>query len=118
MTDHTANIPIEAISTAPAELTKSSSSEDLAKLEAQLLNSHQNFQSELGWIGKVIGGRSEKPGNISLIVLVLVIIAIFCLFFMPVNEAVDIGNLSGGLLSIVTLVLGYLFGSNDKDGPS
>lgn len=86
------------------------------------------FEGELGWLGKTFGGHKEKPGNISAIVILV------CLLFLALTYGVDtyvavkysgqgiapippvmpFEHIFGGLTAIVTLILGYLFGSHDS----
>ena len=80
-----------------------------------LEHQRETFQSELGLLGKLFGGRKEKPGNISGVAL------IFCLLYLAVahhqatSESWDsFERVFTGLISVVTLILGYLFGSSDR----
>ena len=83
--------------------------EDLAHEQVQ-------FKSELGWLGKVWGGKKEKPGNISGLLAFLCFGFLVVAFFFPFESSSDFGykDMFFGLLSIITLILGYLFGSNDR----
>jgi len=63
----------------------------------------------------VFGGGSEKTGNIAAIVLFL------CVLFIPVvyfygddKRALGSEKVFAGLISLITLVLGYLFGHGAK----
>lgn len=81
----------------------------------QFAHAHQTFQSELGQLGKLFGGRKEKPGNISGLVLILCILFIGGAYFSTTSEKSDIyEHVFTGLISVVTLILGYLFGSSDR----
>ena len=111
--------------------------DDLASKELDNLAKENKFKAELGLAGKALGGRQEKPGNISGIVIILCFLLISALLLTdcgtpavdPVN-AVDAGNavspinadpgyekseILTALFGIITLTLGYLFGSNTKD---
>lgn len=85
-----------------------------AYLEQKSFEHEENMQkTELGWVGKIWGSRSEKPGNISAIVaLILVIYLGFLLFSDSPADVFD--EKFAGITSIITLILGYLFGSNDR----
>ena len=82
--------------------------------DEQALFDHQKGEHErdLGWIGRCFGGRSEKPGNISAFVIVVCFAIIAALIFILI-ESDKFEKVFAGLLSVITLVLGYLFGSND-----
>lgn len=69
--------------------------------------------AELGWVGKFIGSKSEKPGNISAIVILLCIILVIGAFFAldTSKQGVLFERIFSGSMAIVTLALGYLFGS-------
>ena len=68
--------------------------------------------AQLGWLGLLWGSASEKAGNIAgflLIILVLYLgIMIFC---FPESKIFD--DVFGTMTSIVTLILGYLFGKRE-----
>ncbi len=69
--------------------------------------------TELGLMGKFWGSKSEKPGNVSAILLIILTIFVGGIIFCrpPVENFSDI---FAGLTSIITLILGYLFGSSDR----
>lgn len=108
-------ISVEEISTSPPE--KKTKTKGLAKKELDLLaHEAQQFKDELGWLGKPFGGRSEKPGNISALVIVCCFVAMIIVYENPpkAEHGVTFERLFGALTSIITLILGYLFGSNEK----
>jgi len=84
--------------------------------EALFAHERERFKKELGWLGMPFGGRAEKPGNISALVVVLCFAGLAFVYYAPPTAAsgVTLDRLFGGLTSIITLVLGYLFGSNDR----
>ena len=86
----------------------------LARQEQAEYEHVENTQkNNLGLFGKLWGGRTEKPGNISaLLLLVLVVFLGFHLFGNKPGEKFD--EIFAGITSIMTLILGYLFGSTDK----
>ena len=109
-------ISLDDIVNAPKESTDAP--KGLAKKELDLLGAEaQKFKDELGWIGKPFGGRSEKPGNISALVIVFCFISMVIVYLKPptAEYGVTFERLFGALTSIITLILGYLFGSNDRE---
>lgn len=106
----------ERISLAQAEEVPvpSPKTDRMAADEEKLFAHQENMQqANLGWIGKIWGSKSEKPGNVSAIIaLVLASYLGLLIFWQPENE--HFGDVFGGLTSIVTLILGYLFGSSDR----
>lgn len=86
----------------------------MAADEEKMFAHEENMQNaQLGWIGKFWGAKAEKPGNVSAIVALLLAIYLGVLIFVfPGSE--KFGDVFGGLTSIITLILGYLFGSSDK----
>ena len=118
-------IDLSSITSAPVEVPGADSGPRSQKEATMLAHEAEQFKKELGLLGVPFGGRSEKPGNISALVICA------CLFFMPVVYgterylAVKYGKDAGtfdfervftSLTSIITLILGYLFGSNEKSG--
>lgn len=65
----------------------------------------------LGWIGMFFGSQQEKPGNIAAIVVTASILCLIGLPFTPLNEDM-LSAAFTGLLSLLTLTLGYLFGKS------
>ena len=110
------SVSIERISTAPVEVPDEASLREAQKEMQQL--QHQTFKSELGWLGRPFGGRNEKPGNISALVIVFCFVAMACVYFLPheMEHGITIRDAWQTLMSVVTLILGYLFGSNDRPG--
>ncbi len=120
-------VPVESIFTTAVEIpSKGSETQSRAESES-LAHERKVFEAELGWLGKTFGGRKEKPGNISAIVIVI------CLLFIALSYATDVivavkytsqnihpampfERIFSGLTAIVTLILGYLFGSNESGG--
>ena len=95
---------------------------DLHQLELE--HKAQQLRTELGWLGKFFGGRQEKAGNISAIVLLLCFLALAAVWLSDVGfqyycttrkldpPALPLDHAVAGIASIITLILGYLFGSN------
>jgi hypothetical protein len=79
------------------------------------------FAFELGWLGKLFGGKSEKAGNISGVVIVLCVLSLAVIWAVDTyiaqlgkhaEPAMPFENIFSGLLSVITLALGYLFGKS------
>lgn len=112
---------LEDIANAPTEIPSSDGNSG-KKEERLLAHERDTFKSELGIVGRVFGGRSEKPGNIS--ALVLAFSALFLIIAYGTQMYIDVAvpdhheitmsfdRIFGGMTSIITLILGYLFGSN------
>ncbi len=83
----------------------------MAADEEKMFTHTENMQNaQLGWIGKIWGVKSEKPGNVSAIIaLVLAAYLGLLIFWQPENE--HFSDVFEGITSIITLILGYLFGS-------
>ncbi len=69
-----------------------------------------------GWLGRVFGWASEKPGNIAGAAIVLAFVFLGLILFVPAaSDKIDTGGLVIALVGIITLALGYLFGRADKN---
>jgi hypothetical protein len=108
-------VPIDRIATAPVEIP-SGADLNVARKEAEFLHQREYFKRELGWLGIPFGGRSEKPGNISALVIVLCFAAMFAVYFWPgqLGSGISLKEAWQSIMSVVTLILGYLFGSNER----
>jgi hypothetical protein len=108
-------VSIDKIATAPVDVPDAGAVND-AKKEAEFLHQRESFKSELGWLGKPFGGKSEKPGNISALVIVLCFGAMFSVYFFPreLGGGISLKEAWQSIMSVVTLILGYLFGSNER----
>lgn len=89
----------------------------LAFKEADHAHAQAMQKAEHGSIGRLLGSRSEKPGNVASIVILLCFVFI-CLAFYRL----DIQNMSdlfmkivSASFSVVGLALGYLFGSSARN---
>ena len=86
----------------------------IAQNEAIFFAHEENMhKAKLGWVGAVWGSKSEKPGNIAAIV------AIVLLFFVGVmlfnyRDWKEFPQTLSALMSTISLILGYLFGSSSK----
>ena len=109
------SVSLEAIETTSVHIPEGP--DDKAKSELHHLTHRQKtFKEELGWLGRPFGGRKEKPGNISGLVIVACFALLAVAYLLPPSEnlGMEFEQIFSGLLSIVTLILGYLFGSNDR----
>lgn len=108
-------VSVDKITTAPIEVPNAGDL-TVAKQESEFLHQQEYFKKELGWLGKPFGGRAEKPGNISALVVVLCFTGMGLVFFFPklLGEGFSVKDAWQSLMSVVTLILGYLFGSNDR----
>lgn len=85
-----------------------------AKNEAALFAHEENMhKAKLGWVGAVWGSKSEKPGNIAAIVAIVLLVFVGVLIFQYRDWALFSDTLAV-LMSPITLILGYLFGSSSK----
>ena len=80
---------------------------DIFKLEHE----ERTQQATIGAVGKWFGAGAEKPGNISAILALLVLLYLFALTTWLHNHEHFI-ELVGLAFSIITLILGYIFGSS------
>lgn len=88
---------------------------DMVPKEIKEFEHQENMQNaKLGWVGKIWGARGEKPGNVSAIMALLLVIYLGILIFKFPKSPV-FNDVFAGITSIVTLILGYLFGSSDKN---
>lgn len=89
----------------------------LAFREADHAHEQAMHKAEHGSIGRLLGSRSEKPGNVASIVILLCFVFIGLAFYR-----LDIQNMSdlfmkivSASFSIIGLALGYLFGSSTRN---
>ena len=109
-------VSLESISKAPVEVPNAGGDTQSQREREQLAHKHAQFKKELGWLGLPFGGRREKPGNISALVIICCFFAMYLVYTQPPAQSLGVSfeRLFGGLTSIVTLILGYLFGSNER----
>jgi ABC-type multidrug transport system permease subunit len=92
---------------------------DARAKKEELLHAQATQKNDLGWVGVVLGSRSEKPGNVAAIVILFCFILIGVGFFMTDVRSGGSGELFfkllAALLGPVGLALGYLFGSSKRD---
>jgi hypothetical protein len=67
-------------------------------------------KQEKGWIGVLCGSRSEKPGNVAFLVIVLAFVLII-VALVRIGLTPDFFKLAAACASLITLSLGYLFGA-------
>jgi hypothetical protein len=114
---------IDDIDSAPTDVPNGDNATG-KKEETLLSHERDTFKRELGWLGIPFGGRSEKPGNISALVIILTFSFIALSFasetFIDVKypdhhpSAMPFERIFSAMTSVITLILGYLFGSNDR----
>lgn len=85
-----------------------------ARNEVALFAHEENMhKAKLGWVGAVWGSKSEKPGNIAAIVAIVLLAFVGILIFRYSEWNLFAETLSA-LMSTISLILGYLFGSSSK----
>lgn len=90
-------------------------SEQTAKQEAAFFAHKESMhKAQLGYVGAVWGSKSEKPGNIAAIVAIVLLFFVGVLIFLY-HDWDKFGETLAILMSTITLILGYLFGSSAKD---
>ena len=112
MVDDSEKVNVNDIKDKPNEILPP---DDLAKEEVRRQADQRKFAAELGWVGKFFGGRQEKPGNISGLVILICFALIAILICIRLTIGFEKTELFTALFGIITLTLGYLFGSNTKD---
>ena len=84
---------------------------EMQKLDNERLATEQT--KELGWIGKIFGGEKNSSKNITAtinICLLLGATAVSLAVYFSEQDKEFVKAIWGGVLPIVTLSLGYLFG--------
>ncbi|MGQ4273938.1 hypothetical protein [Terrihabitans sp. B22-R8] len=118
-------VDLSKIRYAPTEVPSATPGASAHKEASMLAHEAEQFKKELGLLGIPFGGRSEKPGNISALVICVSLALIFIIYaaeriisvkFGDSVSSFDFDRIFGALTSIITLVLGYLFGSNERSG--
>jgi len=90
----------------------------LSKDEASFFHEEKMQKASLGWVGKVWGSRSEKPGNIAAIVALIILIFLGWLLYYGTTSDEGFSSVEETfalLSSTLTLILGYLFGSSSNN---
>lgn len=83
-------------------------------IEAQAAS--DKAKTDRGLIGSVFGSRENVPNNVAAIIAVAATIALFGVFaFGEDNEKLPREKIVSTLVSIITLVLGFLFGRSSKE---
>ncbi len=78
------------------------------------------YAQRLGLIGGLVGGGSEKPGNIAVLAVIVgavfICIGAFGIFFIKETGGIDgMRFLIGGGFSLVTGALGFVFGNHGQN---
>ena len=76
-------------------------------------------QLDLGWIGRVFGGKEEKAGNVAVAAIMMAFIMVVAMFVIdafvdgeiPYSQVVVTGG-----ISIITAALGYVCGVDKSSG--
>jgi hypothetical protein len=103
--------PEEVIAQAPTSSKTKTDNKELASFEHEQIIQKAN----IGIFGKLLGGGSEKAGNISGIIVTLLIIYVSVVtYFYLIHDKTAALELLETPFSIITLILGYLFGSSVK----
>lgn len=85
-----------------------------AQNEAVFFAHEENMhKAKLGWVGAVWGSKSEKPGNIAAIVAIVLLFFVGVLIF-SYRDWPQFKETLAVLMSTISLILGYLFGSSSK----
>lgn len=88
--------------------------DNVARNEQAFFAHEENMhKAKLGWVGAVWGSKSEKPGNIAAIVAIVLLAFVGVLIFRY-SEWKLFGETLSALMSTISLILGYLFGSSSK----
>lgn len=66
-----------------------------------------------GWFGILFGSAVEAPTNIAGFLVVCCVIIIVCCVFAPPTSATE--KIQTWAVSLITLIIGYLFGAKSKD---
>ena len=107
----------------PSNLREDPPGDSLSAKDEDALFRHKERvqQAELGSIGKILGSEKEKPGNISgliciaLVVLLALLICgwlFICMWSKVCTGQEPFQEIFSGLIAVITLILGYLFGSH------
>ncbi|WP_457814156.1 hypothetical protein U8C43_23875 [Sinorhizobium meliloti] len=81
-------------------------------IEAQ----HTTRKMELGLMGKLFGGGSEKNGNIAATVLLASFVAIMTLLVLSaVYPTASLSQPIAGFFGIITTTVGYIFGRKTSE---
>lgn len=88
----------------------------MARQELEYNHAQATQRSEQGWIGRYLGSKSEKPGNVAFIVIIIcfMVIGIAAHKMDLKTEFDNFMKLATALFAIITGALGYLFGSNSN----
>ena len=84
-----------------------------AKLASKIIQSNAERatrRDEMGWIGLLFGGATQKAGNVASFAIVFSCIMLAIIVLRPTSSAVPVGELYTLFGGIITLALGYMFG--------
>jgi len=111
------NVSVDQIGTTPLPRVP----EEPVALHQDPLTGQTGFREELGWVGKFIGGKSEKAGNVAFIVIVVCFVLLMIVTAGWVvhsgTEEYKAGAAFAPLMSVISGALGFMFGKgSDKKG--
>lgn len=99
-----------------ADVPEPANSGTVARNEEAMFAHEQTMQkSKLGWVGAVWGSKAEKPGNIAAIVLLILLIFVGGVLISFDKWGDSFSDILALLMSTITLILGYLFGSSSRE---
>jgi hypothetical protein len=68
---------------------------------------------QIGWIGRIVGDRDEKPGNIAFMTILVCFALLVILAYAPAKDGMSFKESFGFLTNVLTLTLGYLYGQRN-----
>lgn len=89
----------------------------LALQELNAANEHAQAtqKAEQGWIGQLLGSKSEKSGNVAALVVLFCFIFVFTAAWREAAVPTEtFFKLLSPMIGLIGLALGYLFGSSDR----
>ena len=85
-------------------------------------NHQKHYAQQLGWIGKVIGGKKEKAGNIAFVAIFLCVLLIGALLWLMSSaedgKASALGNIAAAIIAVMSGALGFVFGRGGNQSDS
>jgi hypothetical protein len=83
-----------------------------AKLAAKIIENEGQLglrKQEMGYLGRLFGNATEKPGNIAGLLILLCLCLLGLIWYLRPSDF-PITDVVGKLATILTLTVGYLFG--------
>ena len=96
----------------PGDSPRATGAEELAFFNATAQSQQEMHRMNLGWVGRFLGGGPEKAGNIAALTIAaaILLLAVVAIRIDWTKELDTFLKVLSGVLSVVTLSLGYLFG--------